>query len=257
MATWENKYTELSNVNNGNKIEDSDVIIAEHANVALQNTAHLKTLLNNSVIRDVTIDSANKRMVLTIATKGNNDSSATISTVYINANNVGAVSLDVADYVSGTTRSYIYNFGSSFLISSIDTNNSSKKNTLNISKNSATLTTGDGTNTKIIDLTQTLEYFSLNGTIRYKSNEQIVSGASIFCTCLLKYILDSSDVGYSIPDGAYIQANGYITIGDDFLIVSIRKYQNGLFFVTYDTTYNRFEEKYVMRMNEATFTLLN
>ena len=211
MATWENKYTELSNVNSGNKIEDSDVIIAEHANVALQNTAHLKTLLNNSVIRDVAIDSANKRMVLTIATKGNNDSSATISTVYINANNVGAVSLDVADSISGTTRSYIYNFGSSFLISSIDINNSNKKNTLSISKDSATLTTGDGTNTKIIDLTTKMYSVNIDGKIRNQSNE-IVGTAKIVTNLKLRFTNTIDLIINQIPQINEVMAFGYFNV---------------------------------------------
>ena len=231
MATWENKYTELSNVNSGNKIEDSDVIIAEHANVALQNAAHLKTLLNNSVIRDVTIDSANKRMVLTIATKGNNDSSATISTVYINANNVGAVGLDVADSVSGTTRSYIYNFGSSFLISSIDTNNSNKKNTLNISKNAATLTTGDGTNIKEIDLTTKMYNVKIYGRIRNQSNNEIVGTAEIITNLKLRFTNTIDLIINQIPSIHQVMALGILYVNNETKKVSaISRGYNGIVF---------------------------
>lgn len=43
MATqWQNRYTELSNVNSGNELQNGDDILAEHMNVALENGAYAK-----------------------------------------------------------------------------------------------------------------------------------------------------------------------------------------------------------------------
>lgn len=80
MATsFNNKYTELEDINSGNQLQDGDDILANHMNSALQNTAHLKTLLNNSVVRNVQLN--NNKLVLTLATKGNDDSIASTTTV--------------------------------------------------------------------------------------------------------------------------------------------------------------------------------
>lgn len=70
MATAFNKnYTELTNVNSGNQLQNGDDILGEHVNVALQNTAHLKDLTNNTVIRSASI--LNNILTLVLASKTN------------------------------------------------------------------------------------------------------------------------------------------------------------------------------------------
>ena len=39
---WQDQYTDLSNVNNGNELQNGDDILAEHVNVALENSAYVK-----------------------------------------------------------------------------------------------------------------------------------------------------------------------------------------------------------------------
>ena len=39
---WQDQYTDLSNVNNGNELQNGDDILAEHINVALENSAYIK-----------------------------------------------------------------------------------------------------------------------------------------------------------------------------------------------------------------------
>ena len=39
---WQDQYTDLSNVNNGNELQNGDGILAEHVNVALENGAYAK-----------------------------------------------------------------------------------------------------------------------------------------------------------------------------------------------------------------------
>lgn len=39
---WQDQYTDLSNVNNGNELQNGDDILAEHVNVALENGAYVK-----------------------------------------------------------------------------------------------------------------------------------------------------------------------------------------------------------------------
>ena len=39
---WQDQYTDLSNVNNGNELQNGDDILAEHVNVALENGAYAK-----------------------------------------------------------------------------------------------------------------------------------------------------------------------------------------------------------------------
>lgn len=39
---WQDQYTDLSNVNNGNELQNGDDILAEHVNVALENGEYLK-----------------------------------------------------------------------------------------------------------------------------------------------------------------------------------------------------------------------
>lgn len=49
---WQNQYTDLSNVNNGNELQNGDDILANHVNVALENGAYAKKRtdeLNNDI----------------------------------------------------------------------------------------------------------------------------------------------------------------------------------------------------------------
>lgn len=39
---WQDQYTDLSNVNNGNELQNGDDILAQHVNVALENSAFIK-----------------------------------------------------------------------------------------------------------------------------------------------------------------------------------------------------------------------
>ena len=39
---WQDQYTDLSNVNNGNELQNGDDILAQHVNVALENGAYAK-----------------------------------------------------------------------------------------------------------------------------------------------------------------------------------------------------------------------
>lgn len=41
-TSWRNVYTDLSNVNSGNELENGDDILAQHINVALENGAYVK-----------------------------------------------------------------------------------------------------------------------------------------------------------------------------------------------------------------------
>lgn len=90
MATSFNKnYTELSTINSGNQIQDGDTILGSHTTCALQNTAHLKELTNNMVVRNAVIQ--NNKLVLTLATKENNDASATTTTLELDASDLNCV----------------------------------------------------------------------------------------------------------------------------------------------------------------------
>lgn len=45
MATqWRDQYTDLSNVNSGNELQNGDDVLAEHVNVALENGAYAKKI---------------------------------------------------------------------------------------------------------------------------------------------------------------------------------------------------------------------
>lgn len=39
---WQDRYTDLSNINNGNEIQNGDDILAEHINAAIENGAYVK-----------------------------------------------------------------------------------------------------------------------------------------------------------------------------------------------------------------------
>lgn len=43
---WQDRYTDLSNINNGNEFEDGDAVLAEHLNAALENVAYLKKIVD-------------------------------------------------------------------------------------------------------------------------------------------------------------------------------------------------------------------
>ena len=43
---WQDRYTDLSNINNGNEFEDGDDVLAEHLNAALENVAYLKKIVD-------------------------------------------------------------------------------------------------------------------------------------------------------------------------------------------------------------------
>lgn len=45
---WQNQYTDLSNVNNGNELQNGDDILAEHVNVALENGAYVKGIADTN-----------------------------------------------------------------------------------------------------------------------------------------------------------------------------------------------------------------
>lgn len=43
---WQDRYTDLSNINNGNEFENGDDVLAEHLNAALENVAYLKKIVD-------------------------------------------------------------------------------------------------------------------------------------------------------------------------------------------------------------------
>lgn len=47
---WQDQYTDLSNVNSGNELQNGDDILAEHVNVALENGAYAKKLADSKVL---------------------------------------------------------------------------------------------------------------------------------------------------------------------------------------------------------------
>lgn len=100
MATsFNKKYTELSTINSGNQIQDGDVIKGEYPTKALQNTAHFKELTNNMVVRNAVIQ--NKKLILTLASKGNNDENATVTTLEFGVTDINAVAMVKSMYING------------------------------------------------------------------------------------------------------------------------------------------------------------
>lgn len=45
---WQNQYTNLSNVNGGNELQNGDDILAQHVNVALENGAYVKGIADTN-----------------------------------------------------------------------------------------------------------------------------------------------------------------------------------------------------------------
>ena len=45
---WQNRYTELSNVNSGNELQNGDDVLAQHVNVALENGAYVKGIADTN-----------------------------------------------------------------------------------------------------------------------------------------------------------------------------------------------------------------
>ena len=45
---WQNRYTELSNVNSGNELQNGDDVLANHVNVALENGAYVKGIADTN-----------------------------------------------------------------------------------------------------------------------------------------------------------------------------------------------------------------
>lgn len=112
MATAFNKnYTELSNVNNGNQLQNGDDILGDHVNVALQNTAHFKDLTNNTVIRSASL--SNNTIHLVLASKTNTENVITTN-LDIDISNLNGVKRSVS---SGGYTSTIYNGGDRVTIS--------------------------------------------------------------------------------------------------------------------------------------------
>ena len=90
MATSFNKrYTEITNINSGNQLQDGDVVEVNPVNCAIQNTAHLKELTNNMVVRNVVLQY--NKLYLTLATKGNNSDSATTTTLSLEAGDINGL----------------------------------------------------------------------------------------------------------------------------------------------------------------------
>lgn len=117
MATAFNKnYTELSNVNSGNQLQNGDDILGDHVNAALQNTAHFKELTNNTVIRSASL--SNNTIHLVLATKTNTGNVVTTN-LDIDISNLGGVKQNVT---SGGYTSTIYNGGDRVAFSTGDSN---------------------------------------------------------------------------------------------------------------------------------------
>lgn len=57
MATaWQDQFTELSNINDGNELQNGDDILAEHINTALENGAYVKGLTDELDERVTTLE---------------------------------------------------------------------------------------------------------------------------------------------------------------------------------------------------------
>lgn len=115
MATAFNKnYTELTNVNSGNQLQNGDDILGEHVNVALQNTAHFKDLTNNTVIRSASI--LNNILTLVLATKTNTGNTTTTN-LNIDISNLNGVK---ANQGGGGFNGIITNYGSEITLDVAD-----------------------------------------------------------------------------------------------------------------------------------------
>lgn len=88
-TSFNNNYTELSDVNSGNQFQNGDGINANEMNVALQNTAHFKALTNNTVVRSASIVNGNV-IRLVLATK-TNTGNVTTTNLDIDISNINGV----------------------------------------------------------------------------------------------------------------------------------------------------------------------
>lgn len=221
MATAFNKnYTELSNVNSGNQLQNGDDILGEHVNAALQNTAHFKELTNNTVIRSASL--SNNTIHLVLASKTNTGNVATTN-LDIDISNLGGVKQNVT---SGGYTSTIYNGGDRVVFSTGDSNaivytfRLTSSGDFELEQNIYDPETGTST----VSTYQLLKYPCF---VRLYSS---VPTMSVF----VNTITDTSFSTYSnflkrVPTGTAIQASGRIEFnGHLSVVVSVTPYSNNL-----------------------------
>ena len=237
MATsFNNKYTEIANINSGNQLQDGDVVEVNPVNCAIQNTAHLKTLLDNSTIRSATIE--DNKLKLTLATKGNNDDNATTTTLYISANDINGLAkrketlggLSVCEIANNTGTTF------SILIEKYNNNLSLDLETtllLDISGNmrfSHTDYIGGQTTTKIVSLIKRNFFYKIEFT-----------NGVIYLNCMMDYGTNSISVLKSkLPLNTPISATGYLQDGSTRLAVqAITFTDNDLVITGLTSTHNQ------------------
>ena len=242
MATsFNNKYTEIANINSGNQLQDGDVVEVNPVNCAIQNTAHLKTLLDNSTIRSATIE--DNKLKLTLATKGNNDDNATTTILYVSANDINGLvkrketsgGLAVCEIANNTGTTF------SILIEQYNNNLSLEQETrllLDISGGmylSHAEYFGGQTSTKTVSLIKRNFFYTIE-----------FSEGVIYLNCMMDYGTSSISVLKSkLPLNTPISATGYIENNGTRLAVQAITFTDNRLVITgltsmhYQDTYTR------------------
>lgn len=224
MATAFNKnYTELSNVNSGNQLQNGDDILGNHVNVALQNTAHFKELTNNTVIRSASL--SNNTIHLVLASKSNTGNVVTTN-LNIDISNLDGVKQNVT---SGGYTSTIYNGGDIVAFSTGDSNDVvytfrlTSSGAFELEQNIYDPDSG----------TSTVSTYQLRKYPCFVKITHSVSGAEVYITTISDTIISSySSLLNRIPYGVSIQASGEIPfpVGElsegHWLVISISAYNN-------------------------------
>ena len=112
---WQDQYTDLSNVNNGNELQNGDDILAQHVNVALENSAYIKRKQDQMGLYRHILELSGTKTVSNVAiTYGfyytlytNNNTPITLSSIYdLFDNGYNYVYLNATGFVIKNSTTY-------------------------------------------------------------------------------------------------------------------------------------------------------